>query len=212
MLKNFVAQLVFKKTSSLGGDAIGQTHDFLLWASKDRDHLKIRKVFSARTLADDIGGRYSRVEMQSGLRGTAHDLRVKLDDVGADVRIYRHDNLTSQSGTERSQFPIDLDGISFTPGRGYWKTNEPGTMRLKGANRIAAPTDRSISYVRYFNDFPMTPITDIWLDTQTGAFTDDKVYAVQTGTKVVERCMLMTTDPGTWCSIQPVDPHNGVCG
>ncbi len=194
--ENFVAQIVFKKTSSLGGDAIGQTHDFLLWASKDRDHLKIRKVFSVRTLADDIGGRYSRVEMQSGLRGTAHDLRVKLDDVGADVRIYRHDNLTSQSGTERSQFPIDLDGTSVTPGRGYWKTNEPGTMRLKGANRIAAPTDRSISYVRYFNDFPMTPVTDIWLDTQTGAFTDDKVYAVQTGTKVVERCLLMTTDPG----------------
>ena len=194
--ENFVAQIVFKKTSSLGGDAIGQTHDFLLWASKDRAQAKLRRIFTSRSLVDDVGGRYSRIELPSGLRGTAHDLRVKLDEKNTGIRIYRHDNLTSQSGTERSQFPIIYEGVSFTPGKGYWKTNEAGISRLKSAGRVAAPTDRSIGYVRYFDDFPMTPVTDIWLDTQTGAFTDEKVYAVQTGTKVIERCILMTTDPG----------------
>ena len=193
---NFIAQIVFKKTSGLGGDAIGQTHDFLLWACRDRSRLRFRRVFVPRSLADDIGGRYARVELPSGLRGTAYELGITLDEHSTVARVYRHDNLTSQSGTERSQFPISHDGLTFTPGRGYWKTNSSGADRLKGANRIAAPTDRSIGYVRYFSDFPMTPITDIWLDTQTGAFTDDKVYVVQTGTKVVERCILMTTDPG----------------
>jgi adenine-specific DNA-methyltransferase len=194
--ENFVAQIVFKKTSGLGGDIIGQTHDFILWACRDRDQLKARQLFMPRSLADDIGGRYARVEIPSGQRATAYELGIELDERDANARVYRHDNLTSQSGTERSQFPIRHQGIDFLPGRGYWKSNQEGIARLERANRIAAPTDRSISYVRYFADFPMTPLTDIWLDTQTGAFTDEKVYVVQTGTKVIERCMLMATEPG----------------
>ena len=41
----------------------------------------------------------------------------------------------------------------------------------------------------------MFPITDLWADTQSGSAME-KVYVVQTSTKIIERCILMTTDPG----------------
>ncbi len=194
--ENYVAQIAFRKTSSLGGDGIGQTHDYLLWYGRERASTKIRRVYLPRTLADDVGGRYARVELPDGRRGTVSDLGLSLADADSRGRIYRHDNLTSQSGTERSQFAIAFESGSFVPGRGYWKTGQDGIGRLLRANRLAAPTSRSLAYVRYFADFPLSAVTDIWMDTQTGAFTDEKTYVVQTGAKVIERCLLLTTDPG----------------
>ena len=68
--------------------------------------------------------------------------------------------------------------------------------RLSRACRLGFPTLNSLSYVRFIDDFSVSPITDLWTDTQTGAFTDDKTYVVQTNAKVIQRCILMTTDPG----------------
>ena len=68
--------------------------------------------------------------------------------------------------------------------------------RLIAAERLATPTQNSIQYVQFINDFAVSKFSNVWTDTQTGAFTDDKVYVVQTNTKVIERCILMATDPG----------------
>jgi adenine-specific DNA-methyltransferase len=86
--------------------------------------------------------------------------------------------------------------MTFTPRNGGWKTNREGMDRLILAGRVAAPTANSISYVRFLDDFPAAEYTNIWSDTQSGAFTDDKVYVVQTNVKVIERCLLLCTDPG----------------
>ena len=112
------------------------------------------------------------------------------------VRVYRHDNLKSQSGGETTGFDYHYEGHLFQRGRGFWKTNLEGMRRLERAWRLGYPTLNSLSYVRFIDDFPVSPITDLWSDTQTGAFTDDKTYVVQTNAKVIERCILMTTDPG----------------
>jgi adenine-specific DNA-methyltransferase len=66
-------------------------------------------------------------------------------------------------------------------------------IALKKEKRLEA-TGKSISYVRYFDDFPYQQLTDIWTDTGTGG--DYKIYSVQTNAKVIERCLLMVTDPG----------------
>src|SRR5207248_4238355 len=78
----------------------------------------------------------------------------------------------------------------------HWKTTVEGLDQLAAARRLAAPTPNSLAYVRYLEDFPVAERTNVWTDTQTGAFTEDKLYVVQTNTKVVQRCLLMTTDPG----------------
>jgi adenine-specific DNA-methyltransferase len=195
--ENFCSLISFRTTSSLGGDLLGKSCDYVIWYARDRNSTKFRQVYKSRGYEDDVGGRYSRVQLTDGTRRVM--TRNEKDDISqlpAGARIYRHDNLTSQSGTEKSAFPISFSGQTFRPGNGYWKTNENGIRILKIAARIAAPTTASLSYVRFIDDFPVETFSNVWTDTQTGAFTDDKTYVVQTNTKVIERCLLMTTDPG----------------
>ncbi|HZL28925.1 MAG TPA: site-specific DNA-methyltransferase [Acidobacteriaceae bacterium] len=195
--ENFCSLISFRTTSSLGGELLGKSCDYVIWYAKNHSSTKFRQLYKDRGFADDIGGRYSRVELTDGTRRVM--TRAEKDDISllpTGARIYRHDNLTSQSGTEKSAYPIPFAGHIFTPGNGYWKTNEKGIGVLKLANRIAAPTSDSLSYVRFIDDFPVGTFSNVWTDTQTGAFTDDKTYVVQTNTKVIERCLLMTTDPG----------------
>jgi adenine-specific DNA-methyltransferase len=194
---NFVGQITFRTTSSLGGKYLGFSANYLLWYSRDKANLKFRNLFRPRGFEDDVGGRFTRALLTEGAR---HVLTLEERDEPARLplgaRIYRHDNLTSRSGGATSEYPIEFEGQTFLPGRRFWMTNPDGMARLSAAERHAAPSPNSLAYVRFLEDFPLTPLTDVWNDTQTGAFTDSKVYVVQTNTKVVERCILMTTDPG----------------
>jgi adenine-specific DNA-methyltransferase len=93
-------------------------------------------------------------------------------------------------------FPFDFRGRSFRPsGTRGWSCTHSGLTRAAAADRIEVVGD-NLRVVRFHDDFAVVPLTAVWDDTHTGSFTDPKVYVVQTGTKVVQRCMLMTTDPG----------------
>jgi adenine-specific DNA-methyltransferase len=204
--QNFVSLISFRTTSSLGGDYLGKSCDYLIWYAKDIALLKYRQLFKPRGMEDDVGGRFTRVELADGTRRVlSTEERNNISQLPTGAKIYRHDNLTSQSGTEKSQFPITFDLHTFRPGRGYWKTNEKGILKLANSNRLAAPTANSLTYVRFLDDFPLSTFSNVWTDTQTGAFTDLKVYVVQTNVKVIERCILMTTDPGDLV----LDPTSG---
>ena len=192
----FIAQVFFKTTSNLGGRYIGGTGDFVIWYGRDLSaSLKYRQLFSPSGLAEDVGKRYTRVQTGGFTRRPMTPM--ERSGQGLDgAHVYRHDNLTSQSGGETTAFDFSYEGIVFRRNRGFWKTNLGGMKRLARAWRLGYPTTRSLGYVRFIDDFAVTPLSDLWTDTQTGAFTDDKVYVVQTNTKVVERCILMATDPG----------------
>lgn len=194
---NFVSLISFRTTSSLGGDYLGKSCDYIIWYAKTRDQLKYRQIYKSKGIEDDVGNRFTRIELDDLTRRVMHTReREDPEQLPAGARIYRHDNLTSQSGTDKSRFQISFLNCTFLPGGGYWKTNEIGMSRLAKANRLAAPTKNSITYVRFLDDFPVSTYSNVWPDTQTGAFTDPKVYVVQTNAKVIERCMLMATDPG----------------
>ena len=95
-----------------------------------------------------------------------------------------------------SSEPFMFEGKTYSPGKNaHWKTKISGLENLASARRIQA-TRSNIYYVRFFDDFPISPLTNIWTDTGTGGYTDPKIYVVQTNTKIVQRCILMTTDPG----------------
>jgi adenine-specific DNA-methyltransferase len=195
--ENFVSVIAFRTTSSLGGEFLGKSSDYLLWYARDTSQAQYRDVFQSKGYEDDVGGRFSRVQLASGERrplSTAE--RADIESLPATARIYRHDNLTSRSGGTNSRFDVELSGTTFRPQRNFWKTNPTGMARLRDAQRLAAPTPNSLTYVRFLSDFPLSSFSNVWTDTQTGAFTDTKVYVVQTNTKVVERCLLMTTEPG----------------
>lgn len=194
---NFVANITFRTTSNQSSVRLGINSDHLLWYARDLSKLKYRQLYAPYTLADDIGDRYTRVEMAAGLRRFMTDTeRAEPDQIPSDGRVYRHGSLVS-AGASSTTSQFDFEGQAFYPGSTrHWKTTFDGMMRLASASRLAAPSPKSLAYVRFLDDFAARELTNVWVDTQTGAFTDPKVYVVQTNTKVISRCMLMTTDPG----------------
>ena len=195
---NFVSLVTFAKTSGFQSSALSGSADYLVWYARSRDALKYRPSLAPRTLADDVGRRYTRIELPDGTRRVmTSEERANPATLPDGSRVYRHDNLASQGVSSEGSVPFEFHGRTFYPPRGsHWKTTAEGLRRLASAHRLAAPTQRSLAYVRFLDDSPASPRSNIWTDTQTGAFTDPKTYVVQTNTKVIQRCMLMTTDPG----------------
>jgi adenine-specific DNA-methyltransferase len=107
-------------------------------------------------------------------------------------RIFRLDTVTSQSpGTK---YNVELSGRNFYPA-GYWKTEQPSMKRLIKAGRIV-PRANSLGYLRFFEDYGAVVLSNTWTDTQIAGRPGDKIYVVQTLPKVIQRCILMATDPG----------------
>lgn len=194
---NFISQIFFRTTSGLGSSYLSGTGNFVLYYAKHKEKVKFRNLFSPSGLDQDVGNRYTRVQDASLMRRKMNPEERRGDKTAiSQVRVFRHDNLKSQSGASTTGYDYFYDGILFKRGKGFWKTNLDGMRRLERAGRLGYPTPNSLAYVRFIDDFPVTPITDLWTDTQTGAFTEEKVYVVQTNTKVIERCILMASDPG----------------
>jgi adenine-specific DNA-methyltransferase len=104
--------------------------------------------------------------------------------------------MVSQSGGNNSEFPVIFQGEIKVPRSGFWKTNPLGVERLDKSNRLINE-GRSIAYVRFLDDFPVYPINSFWEDTWgVQSRSDPKQYVVQTSTQVIERCLLLATDPG----------------
>ncbi|MDP3512809.1 MAG: site-specific DNA-methyltransferase [Sulfuritalea sp.] len=187
---NLCAQLTVVKTASQSAELIAGTADYVLWFSKDRSVTKFRTPFSAKGLEADKSNVYRWVRQ---VDGSARQLTIEERVSGATANVYRQDNLTSQRPP--GDFPVTVSGRTFGSGKGYWKTGELGMSRLLKASRIQ-PAANSLTYVRFLDDFKAQAIGNVWTDTGTGSFTDEKVYVVQSGTKLVQRCLLMATDSG----------------
>lgn len=192
----FVSQISFQTTSGFESSTLPTVGDFLLWYSKDKAAVRYNKIFQPQPV--EIGSGNARwVLLPDGTyRGvTAAEAR---GDVAlpANVKLYNPGDLQSQGASTEPQ-PFDYEGRTFLPGgNSHWKANYPdGMNRLAKAGRIHLAKN-SIRYRRFSDDFPFQQLGNLWTDTITGNFTDDKVYVVQTGVKVVERCIHMTTDPG----------------
>ncbi len=194
--ENFVGTITFVKTSGKGGARLDLVNDYLLWYAKDKARMKYRQLYLDKELGREGAKGYQYVELPDGTRRrmTARELRdPQLLPEGA--KVFMADNMTSQSGTATTKFAFQFRGKEFTPGRNYWKTNRQGLQRLARADRLFA-IGNSLRYVRYLHETPVRPITNLWTDTGIAGYGGPKIYAVQTNAKVVERCILMTTDPG----------------
>ncbi|MFN7971225.1 MAG: site-specific DNA-methyltransferase [Acidobacteriota bacterium] len=200
--ENEVAQVVFAKTSGSTGDYLATTCDYLLIFARDKPRLKYRQLYVDKT-GGSGDGPYSWVELPNGTRRRmSPEERSDRSVLPRNAKVFRFDNLQSQSiGREKGEgascwFPVKHDGKEWRPStRNRWKTNEEGMRRLSAAKRLIS-TDTGLYYVRYLVDFPVQPVTDLWDDTVIAGFASDKRYVVETSTKVVQRCLLMLTDPG----------------
>lgn len=198
---NFCSVITFKKTAGANSpmaklNVIGAVSDYLLWYAKDGDRLKYRQVFERKSTVHGESA-YSLVDLPSGERrrlGAAEQREP--GSTGESGLVLRLDNLTSPGWSEKLSAPMSHNGGEFRlSGNLHWKTTADGVRRLSQARRVEA-VGNSLAYVRYLADFPVVPRQNLWTDTATGGFGDDKHYVVQTVSKVIERCMLMTTEPG----------------
>lgn len=191
---NCCSIITFAKTTSATSELIPATTDFLLWYARDKAHVKYRPIYHAKEYGGDGTSAYGRVELANGeRRSMTAEEQADPSILPAGARIYRIDNLTSQRPP--GDFPVQFQGKTYRPKRGYWKTGESGMQRLIENNRLEA-TQGGLYYIRYLDDFPVYQLSDAWTDTSIAGFASDKLYVVQTSPKVVHRCILLTTDPG----------------
>jgi adenine-specific DNA-methyltransferase len=212
--ENFVAQILYQKTTGAGSPneltSIASVGDYIIWYAKQKNgsnnkvNYKFRSLFIPKVFGGEGSSAYKKIELVTGERMSISDWEKKEGQKfnyltrPKGSRVYALDNLTSQSGGDIGRFDIDFKGHKYCVPRGnVWKTNEEGINRLKAVNRIDVSSKGGIGYVRYFEDFPAQPLNNIWTDTvgqnQMGG---DKLYVVQSALKPIQRCILMTTDPG----------------
>jgi len=196
-IENFCSVITFAKTSGYGDSVqLSGVSDYLLWYCRDIERLKYNQLYRRKEFGSELAAEYRFVELPDGKRRplTKEELEApSLIPKGA--RFFRPSALTSQGATKTGSFDYVFQNQSFSIGNNqHWKTTESGLDRLVQSNRIIK-RDKSLSYARYLDDFPVVPINNAWLDTRWGFDAAEKAYVVQTNTKVIERCILMTTDP-----------------
>jgi adenine-specific DNA-methyltransferase len=197
---NAFAFITFKKTSAVGSFAGGtvvlpSTCDFILGYARDKESLKYRQLFLDKDPVGAGGTGYTLIELPDGTRRAASSQEREAVGRGTG-RLFGASPLVSETvrTAQTTVFPVEVGGRTFLPRRGGWKTNPHGMRNLQLANRLY-PQDVGLRFARYHDDFPAFPLTNLWTDTQSGSAMD-KTYVVQTNQKVIERCLLMTTDPG----------------
>lgn len=193
---NFVSLISFVTTSGFETSTLARNGDYLIWFAKNIESVKYRQLYFSKDTSLE-GGRYRWLLLPDGkMRGaTARELRGE-EIIPEGARLYQPTSLISQGSSPSTIRQFKYKGKVYDCGSGnHWKTTIEGLEKLAEANRIHI-AENSIRFVRFADDFPWQPYTNIWDDTATGNFTDDKIYVVQTATKVIQRCLLMTSDPG----------------
>lgn len=186
--ENFICQIGYRTTGGLGSNFLSDTFDFILWYSKNKEITKFNRLFIDKKEAPISSG-FSDVSKL--------DEMISSKKIGSRV-VQSHDDrfmtvsLISSGYTQSCIYPFDFEGRTYTPKGGSWKPNSKGMEKLKKASRLIS-SGRTMRWLYFESDYPITQITDFWSD--TGGATD-KTYVVQTSDKIIQRCILMATDPG----------------
>ena len=195
--ENFVSLISIQTTTGFLTDYLGNMSDFVLWFTKNKSVGKVRPPLYKKDFVLGEGNARWLMFPDFTYRGVSASEKRGEEDVPPEARPYQPGDITSQ-GTAKERQPFQYLGKSYDPWdkNSHWKASYPmGMNRLERAGRIHVARN-SIRYVRYHTDFDVGVHGNIWTDTGTGNFTEDKIYVVQTNAKVIERCILMTTDPG----------------
>jgi adenine-specific DNA-methyltransferase len=194
--RNMLSVITAWKTSSATTAGLPSVSDYLLWYARDRDAIKYRQLYSQKDIGVEEGREYTYLSLPDGTRRRMTEAEIARPEIlPPGSRAFRPSPFTSQSASATTTVELEFDGEKFRPSVGGWKTNLEGFSHLVAAGRILK-RERSLSYIRYLDDFPVAPISNLWTDTRWGFDASLKTYVVQTNTKILQRCLLMTTDPG----------------
>ena len=194
--ENFCSVITFSKTGSLAAEGMANVSDYVLWYAKDIDARKLRPLLISKEELG-IAESYSWIELADATRRpmTSEEKR-DVSTIPPAARFFQPTSLVSSGSSANGSFEFTFGGKNFRPPpNSHWKTNREGLERLVARNRVAE-TINSLRYVRYLDDFPVAPLTNMWTGLGLGSFTAEQLYVVQTAPRAIQRCILMTTDPG----------------
>jgi len=200
--ENFAGEVAFSKTSSQSTTRMPSVFDVILVYARDVERMKFRTLTIPKKPGERGAKQYTLL-FSPGLSEYRRMSASQIDgseELPEGWHVGRLGPVLSQGfqeGPRSSPYTWDQDLIPV-PTNSHWKYDPvPGGAmdRLRALGRLRR-SGRSLATVLLADDNPCTPLDNVWLDTGTGSFTEDQVYVVQTANKVVQRCMLMTTDPG----------------
>lgn len=188
--ENFVSLIAIKKTVGLGSSGLGATLDYIVWYAKDKSKYKFRQLFQDRTVGGETG--YVWIELEDGsVRRMTSEEKDNPQRLPKYSKPFCAAPLLSSGYTQSCFFDFELNGVKVPAQRYSWKTNYNGVQKLIQKNRIIKPGSLP-NYKMYSEDFPVEPLVNYW----DGVRASDMMYVVQTSNKVIQRCILMTSDPG----------------
>ncbi len=199
---NFITIISYMTTGGFETSTLSRSGDYIVWYAKDKTNIKYRTLYQHKS--NPIGNtntKYDQVELADGkIRPLTKQEKFGIESLPDKAKVFHLDNLISQGASERTIQTYKYQGTTYHCGiNSHWKASVPeGMDNLALANRLFPTKGDKLRYVRYFNDFPVQRLTNIWTDIGGSVQTrsEEKMYIVQTGTSVVQRCLLMTTDPG----------------
>jgi adenine-specific DNA-methyltransferase len=195
---NFCAAISFRKTGGFETALIQRNFDHVIWYAKERNAIKFRPAFKEAKPTSSDTTFYDYVANDEGLfrQLTAEEKRAPAE-LPPTLRLLGRNPLVSDGYSESLSKLTSFRGQQFSPPpNGHWKTTPLGLSRLGKANRLIVK-GKTLRYVAFWADFAAEPLGSVWADLSTGGFVaDEKVYVVQTDSRVIQRCILMTTDSG----------------
>ena len=201
--ENCVSMITYATTSGNESDTLDRAGDYILWYAKDKEKVKYHELFKEKIYGGEGASKYRNIELATGERLPISEWEKRnkctfvYDKRPKGCRVYRLDNLTSRRAAGTGDVrEYEFKGHYYSPGQGTFKTTYAGLERLASANRLE-PSENTLNYVRYLEDFNWMSISNIWNDVGgIQSRSDKKVYVVQTSREVIQRCILMTTEPG----------------
>jgi len=195
--KNSISTIAYKSAAGLGSEHLDNVITYILFYAKNAEALKFRSLYRQLEIGEKGATRYLIAHDDYGNERRLTPEEAAAGVVSGDLKPFFKQGLTSRSGSEKTQFAVEFDGKLYRPTAGGWRSGELGLQRVKKAGRIVVEGNR-LTFKRVFQDFTETAFDNVWDDISGGikSRSDPKVYVVQTSTSVVERCLLMATDPG----------------
>jgi adenine-specific DNA-methyltransferase len=191
---NSVATIIVSKNSGATDSLLPSTFDYVLWFAKSKSAVKYRQLYHDKSAGSEYAERYKDLELENGVRRrTTPAESMSASEIPHSARLFALHPAFSQGFRPKTSVPFRLQGRTYDTGnKRNWATSIAGMQRLAKINRLVG-TEKNIYYVRYLSDFPAYAMNSIWSDTQDRL---TKTYVVQTVPKVIQRCIMMTTDPG----------------
>ena len=187
--ENFVRQISFRKNSPLSFNELPRVHDIIIWYAKNKEKKKSYYLFTDKS---SLSSWFSLAQLENGKIKSVKNLTNE-EIQNSKIKYIATADLKSSGYTKSCTYDFDFHGKIIPLQKKSWRTHRLGMARLIMADRLYETSGKIPRFKQYYNDFSMQPIDSMWNDTSAAS---NMVYIVQTNEQVIQRCILMTTDPG----------------